>query len=468
MSAPLVELSHLSKAFGPTQALRDVSLSLQAGELRVLAGENGAGKSTLIRILSGALDSYEGTLRLGGHEVRFSSPGAATRAGVSTIHQELSLVGSMSVTDNLFLSGEGSPVGWLSHRRRRELARKRLSDLDLALDPEALVETLPLAQRQALEIARALTRTVRLLILDEPTSALNEAEAEKLFARLLELKQQGVAILYITHRMDEIYRLADSISVLRDGELVGTRSRAELPEAELVRWMVGRDVQQQSRASVTQDEVALEVAEAGARFAVHRGEVVGLAGLQGSGARELLLRLYAPPRRALKGGVGFISGDRDSAVLRDMSVQENASLASLRRWSRGGWVLRRREQAAVNAWVSRLRIKTPSTRAPLATLSGGNQQKVVLSRSLLAEPRVLLLDDPTRGVDVGAKADVYALITELAENGVGLLLASSDLEELLSLSDRLVVLYRGKAVATLSERPFDREQVLRLAMGGQA
>jgi ribose transport system ATP-binding protein len=455
MTTPVLELEQVTKCFGPTPALRGVSLDVLPGEIHVLAGENGAGKTTLIRILSGAITDHTGSVRLDGRPLRLQSPSDALRAGIATIHQELSLVGSLAVADNLALAGAGS---W---RGRRAAAQRALALLDLDLDPDLPVEVLPLAQQQLCEIARALSQKARMLVLDEPTSALGGAEAARLFERLDGLRAQGVGMVYISHRLEEIYRVADRITVLRDGQVVTTRAASDLGPDALVSAMVGREL-----ATVRAGEGCVEEETAFSLDGVHavrRGEIVGLFGLQGSGTSDLLRGRF-DPRRSIAQGVVLLPGDRHASVFFDLSVLQNATLSSLARYCRGGWVIGAAERRAVEAQVARLRLATPSLDAPASQLSGGNQQKVALARCLLCEPRVLLLDEPTRGIDVGAKADVHALLRDLARRGVAIVLSSTELEELAELCDRVLVLAQGRVVADVSRADFSRERILALAM----
>ncbi|HWA74213.1 MAG TPA: sugar ABC transporter ATP-binding protein [Polyangiaceae bacterium] len=488
----------MSKSFGATRALADVSLALFPGEVHVLAGENGAGKSTLIRVLSGVYSDYEGEVRLDGERVRFQSPAAAKAAGIETIHQELSLLPSLSVTDNLLLSQPGRPWAVVSRRSARAEARKLLSWAGLELDPDAAVETLPFSVRQLLEIGRAMARATRVLILDEPTSALSEPEAERLFERLAELRRGGASIVYISHRMEEIYRLAQRISVLRDGALVLSCPSGELPQSELVEAMVGRTLLSEAKRdrNRTGSEPVLQVRELGSTaqpalervsFEVRRGEVVGLAGLRDSGANTALRALFgavawstgnvllrgsayqpAGPLAAFARHVAFLPGDRAESVFPDLSVLWNATLSGLAAFTRLGYLAREREVRAVKPLTDELRLRTPSLLAPARALSGGNQQKLALLRCLLSQPDLLLLEDPTRGIDVAAKSEIYQLVRRLSERGVSVLLHSSELDELCALCDRVLVLFRGKLVATLGPAELTRARLLSAMMGNAA
>ena len=507
---PLITMQRIHKSFGAVEVLHGVDFDVRPGEVHVLAGENGAGKSTLIRILAGVYDDWTGAVEMQGRALRLAQPRDAVRAGIATIHQELSLIPSMSVSDNLWLGREmRDRFGRVRFAAQEAEATRVLAEMELEISPRQLVAELPLSSRQLLEIARALGRDAVLFIFDEPTSALGEHEVEPLFARILALKRRGCGVLYITHRMEEIYRLADRITVLRDGRLVGTAAPQDLPPAELVRWMVGRDPGAGRGAPATgrpertaepalrvdalrvaHPQIADRPVVEDVSFSVGRGEIVGLAGLQGSGASEVLHALFGAlgrrasgraalggepfamrsPRESVARGLVLLTSDRNGTGLApDLSVTHNVSLASLTRLSnRAGWVFRRREREAVADLARGFRLDAPSLAAPVRTLSGGNQQKAYLARCLLPEPRVLLLDEPTRGIDVGAKADIYALMREWVGTGIAILLITSEMEELLALSDRVLVMHRGRLTAELTGADATKERVLAAAMGHAA
>jgi ABC-type sugar transport system ATPase subunit len=493
----------IRKSFGPVEVLDGVDFEVLPGEVHVLAGENGAGKSTLIKILSGVYDDYSGDVVVGGRPQRFTHPKDAVRAGIVTIHQELSLVPSLKVSDNLFLGREATRrFGRVDFGLQEAETARILADTGLDCSPRQLVEELPISAQQSLEIARALARDASLVIFDEPTSALSERECESLFARMGELRRRGRGIVYITHKIEEIYRLADRISVLRDGTLVGTAAPDALPPRDLVKWMVGRELAAQSAAqAAAAAEPALEVEGLrvahptvkgrsvvdGVSFTLRRGEVLGLAGLQGSGASEVLhalfgalgrraagrVRLYgqpfAPrdPRDSVERGVVLLTNDRKAMGLApELSVTHSVSLASLTRFSnRAGWMRRDEEREAVRGLTADFRLSAPSLEAPVRALSGGNQQKVYLARCLLPEPHVLLLDEPTRGIDVGAKADIYNLMRDWVERGIAILLITSELDELLTLADRILVMHRGRIAAEFSRATASKDALLAAAMG---
>jgi ABC-type sugar transport system ATPase subunit len=492
VSTTLLEARGVCKAFGPNRVLRDVSFDVVAGEVHVLAGENGAGKSTLLRILTGALSADAGSFRGG--------------ARVAMVHQELSLIGPLTVAENLFLAHEPrTRLGTVDMARQRRDARALLAELDLELDVDQPVEQLPLSTQQLVEIAKALATGSTVLLLDEPTSALAEPEAVRLFDRIDALRRHGKGIVYVSHRMEEIYRVADRITVLRDGALVGTAAVAELPPAALVEWMIGRPPSHERRASAPLGDVALRVdnltvasprALSGARpvvdrlsFTVRAGEIVGLAGLRGSGASDVLHALFGDrpglttgavelrgqatslrdPRHALRRHVVLLTSDRKRmGLVPYMSSIDNATLATLPRFSPRGVVRRGDEVAAASTCFRQLNLRAPSLVAPVRFLSGGNQQKVVFAKCLLAEPHVLLLDEPTRGVDVGAKEEIYTLLGQLAGKGHAILLITSELPELLLLSDRILVLHRGRLTAELDRAAATQQRVIEAALGAAA
>jgi len=520
---PIVEMLGIRKSFGSTEVLHGVDFSVLPGEVHVLAGENGAGKSTLIKILSGVYGNFSGEMVVGGRQHHFLHPSQAVRAGIATIHQELSLVPTMSISDNLFLGRERTgPLGRVDFRTQEDEASRILADTELDFSPRQLVGELSIAGQQTLEIARALARDATVVIFDEPTSALGENEVEALFRRILELRRQGKGIVYITHKMEEIYRLADRITVLRDGERVGTAPAGELPADELVRRMVGRDLAGQRMASepgrqdaleaseqteelraAASPEIVLEVEELrvahprirsrsvvdGVGFTLRKGEILGLAGLEGSGKSEVLHAIFGAlegraegkvsfsgtpwplrdPCGSVEGGMLLLTNDRKSLGLSpEMSVTHSVSLSSLNRFSgQGGWVRQREERVAVESLTRDFRLNAPSLEASVRTLSGGNQQKVCLARCLLPAPRVLLLDEPTRGIDVGAKADIYNLIDGWVGEGIAILLITSEMDELLSLSHRILVMHRGRVAAEFARDEASKDRILAAAMGHQ-
>ena len=500
---PLLQMKGIGKAFSGTRVLNDVQLALYAGEVHILAGENGAGKSTLIKILAGVHTDYEGEIQLRGRKVRFSNPQEAARAGISVIHQELSLIPGMRVVDNIFLGREkGGFGGWVAFGAQRKACQALMNQLGLRIDPNRTVEEYPISAQQTIEIAKALSFEAQIIIMDEPTSALTEPEVERLFRTIEDLKSRGCAIVYISHKMEEIYRIADRITVLRDGQYIGSAAAAELPRAELIKWMVGRAINEQfPRHTPNFGGVRLKVKDFTVAdphglsrpvvdrvsFEVRAGEIVGLGGLQGSGASELLHGLFGSygrnaagaiaidetrfvprsPGDSIRRGVALLTNDRKTnGLILGMSITHNVTLASIPAFSPGGWMRNGEERRAAERHRQSLNIKAAGLAQPLQSLSGGNQQKVVLAKWLQTSPKVLLLDEPTRGVDVGAKHEIYELMNRWTQQGYAILLITSEMPELLALSDRILVMHRGRISAELGHEEATQEKVLQAAMGG--
>jgi len=499
-SAPLLAMHGIGKTFDGVRALRDVDLTIRAGEVHALIGENGAGKSTLMNIMSGVITDHHGTVLLAGQPVRFSSPQAAQKAGVATVFQELDLVPGLSVAHNMFLGHEPRRGALFvdnvtMHRRTQELLRR----VGGRISPRTVVGSLRLGQQQAVAIAKALAAAEpKILILDEPTAALSVHEVELLFDIVRRLRTHGVGIVFISHRLEEVAQIADRVSILRDGQIVATLP-ASTPQAELVPLLTGRAAREMFPArGATGAPVRLRLTDFTYRLSratpewqepeainltVREGEIVGLVGLLGAGRTELLQSIYgaAPSgrhsgllevdgrpagsrsiRSAMVHGVGFVPDDRrGSGLVATRNVTENLVLADLKRLSSGGFVRRRRLIEAVRWAFTALGIKAASGTAAILSLSGGNQQKVVIGRALLRKPRLLLLDEPTRGVDVGAKADIYHLVRSLTATGLAVIVASSELPELAGWCDRLVVLRRGRVAA---EVPPDTDPAVILSL----
>jgi L-arabinose transport system ATP-binding protein len=488
-----LEIRGVSKAFPNVQALNDVSLDVQPGEIVAFLGENGAGKSTLLKIINGDYQPDAGTLTLGGEALRFANPFEAHRAGIRVIYQEPEIIPGVDVAENIYV-GELPRRGGFVDRRLLEVRVR--ADLDRygfsAVLPMGLMgDMLSPAQRQLVEIMRAIKSNVRVLALDEPTSSLTDDEVQRLFALVRRLRGEGVAIVYVSHRIREILQLADRVAILRDGRLIAVRPAAELTEAEIVRLMVGRDLSAmfQRRRAVT-ERVILRAEHIASNwhhdvsFSVHAGEVVGFAGLVGAGRTELAKVVFGElprdsgsvfvderlvsihrPSDAVAEGIGYAPEDRKREGLILMrSVLENASLAVLQRLSRFHFIQRRLERRLAGEYIERLRVRTPSLEQEVGKLSGGNQQKVVLARWLAAKPKVLILDEPTRGIDVGAKAEIYHLIDDLANQGLGVMFISSDLPEILGLSDRIYVMQNGRISGEMPGPGATEEMVLALAM----
>ena len=475
-----VELSGVSKSFTGVKVLRDVSFDVRPGEVHALLGENGAGKSTLIKVIAGVHAPDTGTLKVGGEEVKFRSPREARRHGVATVYQELLLFPELTVAENIFL-GNAPRQGWggLDWGVMRSKARQLLDSLDSHdLDVDAKVTTLSVANRQRVEIAKALSQEARVLIMDEPTAALAEADVRRLMSVVKKLRGRGVAIIYVSHRMPEIFELADRVTVLRDGAYIATRDIKQVTEASLVSMMVGRSIEQLfPKVHADHGAVALELRNVSyghkvqdISLTLRSGEILGLAGLIGSGRTELALTIFGitpassgeilvhgkrvaidGPRTARDLGIAYVPEDRgQQGLVRPMTIRENVSMAVLDRMS-NGFSIRFGEEGrrAVEA-IKRLGIRARGPEQLVRQLSGGNQQKVVLAKWLEANPRILIMDEPTRGIDVGAKAEIYALMGRLVQQGVAILMISSELPEVLGMSDRVLVISGGRIAASFN------------------
>ena len=489
----------IGKRFPGVVALDKVDLTLRSGEVHALMGENGAGKSTLLKILTGLYACDEGAIELDGARVQPSDPRDAQRLGISIIHQELNQVPELSVYENFFLGRERrSAMGWLDRVAMRIETSRWLAEVGLSLQPNRLLRGLRVAERQLLEIAKAISIDAKVLLMDEPTTALSGDEVKQMFRITRSLRDRGMAIVYISHRMDEVFEIADRITVLRDGRLVDCRPAADYTRDSLITQMVGRplpeffpEVKPHLGAELIRVRGLSVVARAGKQrltdinLHVSAGEVVGLAGLLGAGRTELLEAIFgvAPPstregdisingkptrfdspRDAIAAGLGFVAEDRKGQSLAlGRPVSENVTLAGLARFVSNGLINLREEAHGVDAAIRALRIKTPTAATPVGLLSGGNQQKVVFARHWLTQPKVFLLDEPTQGIDVGAKAEIYALVRRLADDGAAVLLASSDMPELLALCDRIVVMCAGTIAGELSRQDASQERILDLA-----
>jgi ribose transport system ATP-binding protein len=483
---PRLRMVGITKHFGGVHALEGVSFEARAGEVHALCGENGAGKSTLMKILAGAIVDYDGEIQLEGRSVRFSGPRAAEDAGIRIIHQELNLVPDLSVAANIFLGRERrNRLGLLDDRAMEREAQRLIARLGAPISPRARTGDLRIGDQQMVEIAKALASDASIVIMDEPTSALSDAEVERLFRVIQDMRKAGTSVLYISHKMNEVFTLSDRVTVLRDGRFVASASRAESSSAQVVRWMVGREIASlhyephtpSGRPLMRVEQLSLSSPADSGRpslraisFGLHPGEILGVAGLLGAGRTELLEAIYgasrsAPdgtillegrsvrfghPREAIAAGVAMVTEDRKTLGLFDqMSVSENITIGHLGELANAGFVGRRSEAEAVRTSIAKLGIKTSGGTAAITSLSGGNQQKCIIARWLLVSPKVLLLDEPTRGIDVGAKADIYALIRRLAGEGMGVIMTSSELPELLTVSDRILVLCEGRLTASL-------------------
>jgi ABC-type sugar transport system ATPase subunit len=494
-----VRFEGITKRFPGVQALIDVTLSVAAGSCHALCGENGAGKSTLGKILAGIYAPDEGRLFVNDREVRFAGPRDAFAAGVGMVHQELAFCENLSVAENLCLGALPVSRGLVDRRAVARRAREMLAAIGADLDVTRRLGELPIAQQQVVQIAVAVGGGARIIVFDEPTSSLSQPEAERLYELIAQLKSRGVTCIYVTHRMAEVYRLCDTISVLRDGRHVATRPAADLSEPDLVHLMIGRPVaayfgQSAADANAAQpereellrvDHLSSDGRFEDVSFSVHAGEVVGLAGLVGAGRSDVAETIFgarertggrviisgrdarvSSPADAIHLGVALVPEDRKrQGLVLSESGRRNTSLPLLDRLSRLTWLKQSEERALVERHFHMLRVRAPDIDAPVAGLSGGNQQKIVLARWLAANAKILILDEPTRGVDVGAKAEIHALIGELAAKGAGVLLISSELPELLSLSTRILVLRGGRLVGEMAARGATQDGLLRLMAG---
>jgi len=500
---PLLEMRNIVKEFPGVRALDGVSFTLDPGEFHSLVGENGAGKSTLMKVLSGVYPygTYEGEILVDDQVRRFGGIRDAENAGVSIIFQELSLVKELTVGENIFLGSAPSKLGVINWSELYHRAGNLLKDLHLSIDPRTLVGDLGIGQQQLVEIAKALSKNARILVLDEPTAALTESEVATLFAILRKLRERGVGMIYISHKLDEVFEMSDRITVLRDGRTISTDHAIDLNKSAVIAAMVGREVGDIfPKAQHDFGEVALSVEHLttystdaadkklvdDVSFFVHKGEVLGIAGLMGSGRTEMLMTIFGAwrgrssrsikvegrdvvvtsPRDAIRHGIGFVTEDRKRfGLILDQTILENMTLAGLRTISGRYITDSTREAVAVRGPIESLRVKAPSPLTVTNTLSGGNQQKVVLGKWLLTNPKILFLDEPTRGIDVGAKQEIYAEINKLAKLGLAIVLVSSELPEVLGLSDRVIVLHEGKLTGEFIRSEATPEKVMAAATG---
>ena len=491
---PVLEMRHIRKTFPGVVALDDVDFELRRGEVHILLGENGAGKSTLMKILSGAYQKSDGQILLDGAEVEIKNPKHAQTLGISTIYQEFNLISHLPIGENIFLGREPLRFGGLIDQSAILLeAKKALSSLGLALDPRRLVKDLRVAEQQMVEVAKALSLDARILIMDEPTAALTEHEISELFDTIRRLKKNGVAIVYISHRMEELFEIGDRVTVLRDGRSVGTYDVPEISKSELIRLMVNRELTELfPKVHTKRGPEVLRVeglcTKSGLKdisFSLHKGEVLGVAGLLGAGRTELARAIFgldkissgsiyvngvaqkmSSPRAAIKSGIGFLTEDRKSqGLVLPLSVERNLCLSSVDKFSRWGIMNSREERKEAGRYVEDLRIKTPSLDQKVVFLSGGNQQKVVLSKWLCSQAEVFIFDEPTRGVDVGAKAEIYQLMNRLTASGVAIMMISSELLEVLGMSDRVMVMRGGRIAGEFSDGEYTQERILQCALG---
>jgi len=497
----ILQAKGIHKAFGGIKALDDASLEIHTAKVNAIVGENGAGKSTLMKILSGVYQDYDGKILLNGEEVYFSNPREAQGRGIAIIHQELNLIPYLSVAENIFLGREYvNRVGLVDYRRMNRETQALLNKLNLQIDPRTVVSDLRVGQQQIVEIAKAISQDARVIIMDEPTSAISEREIDVLFGLIRSLIQQGVTIVYITHKLEELFRIADRVIVMRDGKVVGSRPLTEVSHDDVVRMMVGRDIKGFFvKVKAAQAENLFRIQDIclthpgypedyvvdHISFIVKKGEVLGLFGLMGAGRTELLETIFGLhfarssgliflddrlvridcPSDAIQAGIALVPEDRKlQGLIIEMSVRDNISLASIEQAERWGFLNHRLEKRLANDYIGRLKIKTASVGQKVANLSGGNQQKVVIAKWLATKPKVILLDEPTRGVDVNAKNEIYKLISELATAGLGIIMVSSELPEILAISDRIIVLSEGRQTGSFSPSQASEEILLKAAI----
>ena len=492
MSEYVLEMNNISKSFPGVKALQHVTLKVKAGEVHALMGENGAGKSTLMKILMGIYNSDEGEILLDGQKIINRNPKEAASHGISMIHQELNPVMDMRVYENVFM-GRELRTGLRLVDKKKMIAdtQRLLEELHMPIDAKAYMRDLSMAQCQLIEIVKAIFVNARIVIMDEPTSAITEDEVDTLFEQIERLKKQNVAVIYISHKMEEIFRICDSITVMRDGQWIGSDAASSFDNKKLIRMMVGREMGNiYPKETVPIGDVVLDVQHLSyadkvkdVSFQLHRGEVLGIAGLIGAGRSELVETIFgvhekkagkvfkngkeihiSHPKQAVREGMALITEDRKLTGL-DLieTIQSNITMASLAKVSRGGILNKRREEEAAGEYIDKLRIKAPGGRTIVGNLSGGNQQKVVIAKWLMTEADIIIMDEPTRGIDVGAKRDIYLLIGEFVKEGKAVIVISSEIPEIIGLSDRVIVMAEGRCTGSLKREEFDQEKIMTYA-----
>ncbi|GGB93731.1 sugar ABC transporter ATP-binding protein [Dyadobacter sediminis] len=499
MAETILRVKQLSRSFSGIKALDNVQLDLKKGEVHALMGENGAGKSTFMKILIGLLAADSGEIIFEGSHLENSNVSDTLKKGISMIHQEMLVIPELTVAQNIFLGREkevtrksGWPSLWLDDSEINRKAAELLKQMGVSIDPEARMKFLSVAQMQMVEIAKAISNNAKVIIMDEPTSAISDREVATLFGIIRELKAREVSIIYISHKMDEIFEISDTITVLRDGKYIATKAASELDNNSLIAMMVGREISQMFPENAgNHGEVVLSVQNLSSKgkfsdihFQVRSGEILGLAGLMGAGRTEIARAIFGldplekgeikirdqnvriqSPQDAISKGIGYVSEDRKGlGFIPDMSVSDNIILSSLRQHRKGIFIDEKGKELTVNRIINELRIKTSGTDQKAVQLSGGNQQKVVIGKVLLASPEIVILDEPTRGVDVGAKVEIYKLIRNLSEKGIAIIMISSELPEILGMSDRILVLSKGRQTAVLSGKEATQEMIMKYAV----
>lgn len=496
-----VEMKHITKAFSGVKAIEDVSFSIQPGEIHALIGENGAGKSTLMNVLSGTFShfSYDGEIFVNGKQVKFSVPADANKCGVVMVHQELALIPEISVAENVFLGHLEKNITGIDWKKIYRKADEVLKKLSLEIDVKTKVKYLSVGQQQLVEIAKAIMLGGKVLILDEPTAPLTDRETDVLFRILRELKKEGITIIFITHRLEEVFRLTDRVSVMRDGKMVITRATSELTADSLVSYMIGREMKNMYPSDKTEKgEIIFEIKNYSVEHPEYtgkmivddvsmkfrKGEIVGISGLLGSGRTELMMAVTGSyrrkgngkvflngkeitirnPKHAIRAGIGFVTEDRKgNGLILNQSLAFNICLASLEKIERNHILSRKKELRTTEKFLKELKIKAAGAQVPVKSLSGGNQQKVVLAKWLAADPLILILDEPTRGVDVGAKYEIYTIMKALASAGVSIIMISSDLPEVIGMSDRVYVMSEGRVTGELDRSELSEETIMKYA-----
>ena len=491
----VLEMEGICKEFPGVKALKNVDFKVKKGTIHALVGENGAGKSTLMKILNGIYSPDRGKIKFDGKEVEIKTPHDAIETGISMIHQELTPIPEMTIAENIFLGRETTNrFGLVDDQEINKKTEELLKHLDIRLNPKTKMKDLSIANTQMVEIAKAISYNSKLIIMDEPTSAITEKEVNKLFETMRALKKQGVSIIFITHRLNEIYEISDEITVLRDGEYVGTKAIEEVSEDHLIEMMVGRELKETFPKSIVDiGEVIFEVKNLSKQgvfedinFSVKKGEIFGIAGLMGAGRTEVVESIFGitkpdcgqifingklvdikSPADAIKNGIGLLTEDRKlTGMFLPLTVRDNIIMANLNRFLKSSlFVNRRQVECDCNELIDQLKIKTPSLSRIAKFLSGGNQQKVLLARWLLTSPDILILDEPTRGIDVGAKAEIHKLIVELAKQGKAIIMISSELPEILGMSDRIAVMHEGKITGILSREEATQNLIMKYATG---
>ncbi|MDP4085815.1 MAG: sugar ABC transporter ATP-binding protein [Bacillota bacterium] len=495
-----IQLSNIRKSFGDNDVLRGISLTIEPGTVVALAGENGAGKSTLMKILSGALHLDSGQIYVDEKSVTFQTPQDAMAYNIRMIYQEMNLMRDLTVAENLFLVDEKKRYGkfFVNKKKMFKEAKEFLADMGLNIDPRVPVSQLSVAEQQMVEISKSLVKEVKLLIMDEPTAALNKEETDRLFNQIHRLRDKGISIIYITHRIDEIFQLADRIIVMRDGQLVLEEPIDQVNQTQVVTSMVGKQVDNfypkehnvnQNETRFVVDGLTKEPYFRDISFDILNGEVLGIGGLLGSGKTELLKALFGDlkvdsgtitvdgvkvnlntPVNAIKQGIAYLTADRkQEGLIMDLSIYNNLSLSSLKQFKSGiGLVNRKKEQRIADEFIEQVSVKVTSPHLPVSSLSGGNQQKVVFGRWMMTQPIVFIMEEPTRGVDVGAKSEIYKVINTLTSQGISVLLVSSDIPELVAMSDRVIVLREGNVIKELNEDSITQHNILHYALRGRA